>query len=72
MATGHLRARGCEIERTGLVPGLVLLACGAVLAHVSLVILMSCARYTQPPGTSLGSEANTFSPCASDWNDSIL
>ncbi|CAJ1360965.1 unnamed protein product, partial [Effrenium voratum] len=34
-------------SRTGLVPGLVLLACGAVLAHVSLVILMSCARYTQ-------------------------
>ncbi|CAK9012285.1 Putative sodium-coupled neutral amino acid transporter 7 (Solute carrier family 38 member 7) [Durusdinium trenchii] len=34
-------------SKAGLVLGLSLLTCGAVLAHVSLVILMSCARYTQ-------------------------
>ncbi|CAE7943831.1 slc38a7, partial [Symbiodinium necroappetens] len=34
-------------SKTGIVCGLTLLACGALLAHVSLVILMSCARYTQ-------------------------
>jgi len=34
-------------SKTGIVCGLALLACGALLAHVSLVILMSCARYTQ-------------------------
>eukprot|EP00930_Biecheleria_cincta_P044976 TRINITY_DN30993_c0_g1_i1.p1 TRINITY_DN30993_c0_g1~~TRINITY_DN30993_c0_g1_i1.p1 ORF type:complete len:538 (+),score=73.05 TRINITY_DN30993_c0_g1_i1:31-1614(+) len=33
-------------QQAGLGLGLVLLACGAVLAHISLVVLMSCARYT--------------------------
>lgn len=34
-------------SKVGLGLGLLLLTCGAVLAHISLVILMSCARYTQ-------------------------
>eukprot|EP00434_Breviolum_minutum_P019100 symbB.v1.2.016836.t2/scaffold1278.1/size127201/5 len=34
-------------SKAGLPMGLLLLTCGAVLAHISLVILMSCARYTQ-------------------------
>jgi len=33
--------------RSGLGLGLVLLFCGALLAHLSLVVLMSCARYTE-------------------------
>ncbi|CAK0843846.1 unnamed protein product [Prorocentrum cordatum] len=33
-------------RRSGVGLGLALLACGALLAHVGLVVLMSCARYT--------------------------
>lgn len=35
------------LKRAGVVLGLIMLAAGAVLAHLSLVVLMSCARYTQ-------------------------
>lgn len=34
------------VQQSGLVLGLALLVLGAALAHVSLVVLMSCARYT--------------------------
>ncbi|CAK0867801.1 unnamed protein product, partial [Prorocentrum cordatum] len=34
-------------RQSGLGLGLLLLACGAALAHVGLVVLMSCARYTE-------------------------
>eukprot|EP00438_Fugacium_kawagutii_P034382 Skav204887 [mRNA] locus=scaffold2602:277357:279827:+ [translate_table: standard] len=34
-------------SKVGLALGLTLLTSGAILAHISLVILMSCARYTQ-------------------------
>lgn len=33
-------------RQSGLALGIILLVCGALLAHVSLVVLMSCARYT--------------------------
>lgn len=34
------------MRQSGLGLGLVLLICGAAIAHLSLVVLMSCARYT--------------------------
>merc|ERR1719436_2398800 len=33
-------------KQSGIILGLLLLLIGAVLAHLSLVVLMSCARYT--------------------------
>jgi sodium-coupled neutral amino acid transporter 7/8 len=33
-------------KESGIGLGLILLACGALLAHIGLVVLMSCARYT--------------------------
>lgn len=35
------------LQQSGLLLGLGLLAFGAILAHMSLVVLMSCARYTR-------------------------
>jgi len=35
------------MQQSGLGLGLVLLICGAAFAHLSLVVLMSCARYTK-------------------------
>jgi len=35
------------LKTAGIIPGLFMLALGAVLAHLSLVVLMSCARYTE-------------------------
>jgi len=35
------------MRQSGLGLGLVLLICGAAFAHLSLVVLMSCARYTK-------------------------
>jgi len=34
------------IKRAGLIPGLLMLCLGAILAHLSLMVLMSCAKYT--------------------------
>jgi len=35
------------LRTSGIIPGIFMLALGAVLAHLSLVVLMSCARYTE-------------------------
>mmetsp|Transcript_100064 Transcript_100064/g.311790 ORF Transcript_100064/g.311790 Transcript_100064/m.311790 type:complete len:556 (-) Transcript_100064:169-1836(-) len=35
------------LKRAGVLQGLLMLVVGACLAHISLVVLMSCARYTQ-------------------------
>jgi amino acid permease len=35
------------LKTSGIIPGLLLLLMGALLAHLSLVVLMSCARYTE-------------------------
>jgi len=34
------------LKQSGLIPGVIMLVVGALLAHLSLVVLMSCARYT--------------------------
>ncbi|CAE7418287.1 slc38a7 [Symbiodinium natans] len=34
------------LKNSGIISGLLMLGLGAVLAHLSLVVLMSCARYT--------------------------
>eukprot|EP00441_Pelagodinium_beii_P045516 CAMPEP_0197623926 /NCGR_PEP_ID=MMETSP1338-20131121/3795_1 /TAXON_ID=43686 ORGANISM="Pelagodinium beii, Strain RCC1491" /NCGR_SAMPLE_ID=MMETSP1338 /ASSEMBLY_ACC=CAM_ASM_000754 /LENGTH=364 /DNA_ID=CAMNT_0043194019 /DNA_START=79 /DNA_END=1170 /DNA_ORIENTATION=+ len=34
------------LSEAGLIPGIIMLVVGALLAHLSLVVLMSCARYT--------------------------
>ncbi|CAJ1406335.1 unnamed protein product [Effrenium voratum] len=34
------------LKTAGIIPGILMLTLGAVLAHTSLVVLMSCARYT--------------------------
>jgi len=35
------------MKRSGIILGFILLVLGALLAHLSLVVLMSCARYTE-------------------------
>ncbi|CAE7503696.1 Slc38a11 [Symbiodinium pilosum] len=35
------------LKNSGIISGLLMLGLGAVLAHLSLVVLMSCARYTE-------------------------
>ncbi|CAL1141933.1 unnamed protein product, partial [Cladocopium goreaui] len=35
------------LKTAGIIPGLLMLFLGAVLAHLSLVVLMSCSRYTE-------------------------
>jgi len=35
------------LKNSGIISGLLMLCVGAILAHLSLVVLMSCARYTE-------------------------
>eukprot|EP00931_Biecheleriopsis_adriatica_P097324 TRINITY_DN7108_c0_g2_i1.p1 TRINITY_DN7108_c0_g2~~TRINITY_DN7108_c0_g2_i1.p1 ORF type:complete len:533 (+),score=83.07 TRINITY_DN7108_c0_g2_i1:43-1641(+) len=35
------------LKSSGIIPGIMMLVVGALLAHLSLVVLMSCARYTE-------------------------
>eukprot|EP00931_Biecheleriopsis_adriatica_P086156 TRINITY_DN60874_c0_g1_i1.p1 TRINITY_DN60874_c0_g1~~TRINITY_DN60874_c0_g1_i1.p1 ORF type:complete len:527 (-),score=65.38 TRINITY_DN60874_c0_g1_i1:61-1641(-) len=54
-------------RKSGLCLGLILLACGALLAHISLVVLMSCARYTQCRSfAELVCLSNADSKCSDD------
>eukprot|EP00927_Polykrikos_kofoidii_P044185 TRINITY_DN38221_c0_g1_i1.p1 TRINITY_DN38221_c0_g1~~TRINITY_DN38221_c0_g1_i1.p1 ORF type:complete len:602 (+),score=82.10 TRINITY_DN38221_c0_g1_i1:112-1806(+) len=34
-------------KRIGVIPGILMLVVGAILAHLSLLVIMSCARYTE-------------------------